>query len=368
MTCIIEGPCICHKQCSHSDGPRRWAWHNTHITRRIAEEQRLTIRPKTGRTRKRPARPRTSIKDKISNLHLLLRVPSFSRWPLQVRFFCEDVYRVWQLWNERVAGSVRGGVNVLLDLKLPEEVINDDGLLMSTQAKAKQKREALGKGGIQGLDIGYSELKDHVDKSIFLLAEDEGLKCAVCAKNLGPQTAMALVCPRENCRTASHMTCLATKFVEDEGAGAAVTPVSGRCPGCREELRWIDLIKELSLRVRGEKEVAQMMKKPKERKVKKPMAKEGTASQLEAHTLVKEDGADPNEDLADADMRALNASDESLPDDWQYQDDDDDDRMSVMSGHSALSDGMSPTKRSSTTSKLPAVIEDSDWDDAELLD
>lgn len=168
--------------------------------------------------------------------------------------------------------------------------------------------------------------------------------------------------------TASHVTCLATKFIKDEGAGGAVTPISGRCPGCKSELQWIDLIKELSLRVRGEKEVAQIMKKPKELRVKKPIAKNATASQLEAQNVVEEDEANPNEDLVDANMRALNTSDGSLPDDWQYQDDDDDGRISVMSGHSALSDGMSPTRRSSTTSKMPAVIEDSDWDDAEFLD
>ena len=256
----------------------------------------------------------------------------------------------------------------MLDLKKPENTILDDGLAMTTQAKGKKKREALGKGGIQGLDVGYNELKTHVEKSIFFLAEDEALKCAVCARNLGPQTAMALVCPQEGCMTASHVTCLATKFVEDEGAGAAVIPTSGRCPGCKKELQWIDLIKELSLRVRGEKEVAQMMRKPKELIFKKPIAKNTTASQLEAYNVVEEDGADPNEDLVDANMRALNTSDGSLPDDWQYQDDDDDGTMSVMSGHSALSDGISPTRRSSTMSKMTAVIEDSDWDDAELLD
>lgn len=381
MPVTVQDPCTCCKHCSLSDRPRRWAWHNTHITRKIPTEQRITIpqtktrrSAKTGHTRKRPVRPVTSLEDKLedklSNLHLLLRVPSFSRWPLQVRFFCEDVYQVWQLWSERVDGTIRGGIKVLLDLKQSEENINDGELPLSTQARGKRKREALGKGGIEGLDVGYSELKKHVEKSIFSLAEDKALKCVVCARSLGPKKAVALFCPQEKCRTASHMTCLATKFIENEGAGAAVTPVSGRCPGCEEELQWIDLIKELSLRMRGEKEVAQMLKKPKERKTKMPKIKNGAASQLEAHTAVGEDVADSNRDLIE-DMRALDASDESLPEDWQYQDGDDDDMMSLMSDHSALSDGVeaaSPNKRSSTAPKLPAVIEDSEWDDAELLD
>ena len=192
----------------------------------------------------------------------------------------------------------------MLDFKQPEEVVH---------------------GGIQGLDFGYSKLKDHVEKSIFFLTEDEARKCALCAKNLSPQTAMALLCPQEGCRTASHMICLATKFIEEEGTGVGVTPISGRCPGCKEDLKWIDLIKELSLRARGEKEVAQMMKKPKERKTKYSNAKNATASQLEARTVLEENAADPHKHL----MEAVDAPNEILPDVWQRQDDDDDDMTSM---------------------------------------
>ena len=305
-----------------------------------------------------------SLTDKINNLHLLLRVPSFSRWPLQVQFFCVDAYQAWRLWNERVNGSIRGGINISLDLKQPEAVDNDGEVDMSTRAKGKRKREALGKGGIEGLDVGYSELKGHVQKGVLFLAKDEALACAICAKDLGSKTAMTLLCPREDCRTASHMSCLAAKFIEDEGTGAAVTPISGRCPGCSEELQWIDLIKELSLRVRGAREVARMMKK-----LRVPVTKNAAASHHEAPAAVQEDATDPSKDLDY--MRAPDDSDDSLPEDWHCQDDNDDDMMSVMSGHSAQSDGIeaaSSPKRFPSAPKLPAVIEDSDWDDAELLD
>ena len=269
--------------------------------------------------------------------------------------------------------SVRCGVKVLLDVKQPERIINDGELPMTTKAKSKRKLEALGKGGIEGLDLGYSELKNHIEKSSSMLAENKVLKCAVCAKNLGPKTEMALVCPQEDCWTASHMTCLATKFIEDEGAGAAITPISGRCPGCKVELQWIHLIKELSLRVRGQKELVKVTKKLKghETKTRVPKTTAAVASQPETHKFEEEDVADPNEDLAGVDMRAFDASDESLPDDWQYQDDDNEDLMSVRSDYTALSDGVeaaSPAKRSSTAPKLPAVIEDSELDDAEFSD
>lgn len=374
---IDQDPSTDCKLCSLSDGSCRWAWNNTHITKRIAHEQRVSIpikrSPRKGRTRKRLVRPPTSLKDKLSNLHLLLRVPSFSRWPLQVRFYHEDVYQEWQRCNVRVNASVRDGIKVSLDVKQPEKIINDGELPMTTKAKGKRKLEALGKGGIEGLDLGYSELKNHIEKSNFMLAEGKILKCAVCAKNLGPKTAMALVCPQEDCRIASHMTCLATKFIEDEGAGAAITPISGRCQGCKVELQWIHLIKELSLRVRGEKEVAKVTKKLTEQKTKTQVPKTmiAVASQPEAHTFEEEDVVDPNEDIAGVDMRALDASDESLPDDWQYQDDDNEDLMSVRSDHTALSDGIeaaSPAKRPPAAPNLPALIEDSELDDTEFSD
>ena len=316
-----------------------------------------------------------SLKNRITNLHLLLRVPSFSRWPLQVRFFCQDVYENWQHWNKTVDSSIRDGIKVSLDMKQSEETINTGNLPRSTQAKGKQNREVLGKGGVEGLDVGYNELKDHIEKSISCLAEHEAFKCAICAKEMGPKLATALFCNQGTCRTVSHLTCLAARFVEDEGANAAVTPVSGKCPGCKEKVLWIDMVKELTLRLRGEGKVVQMMRKPRAPSIRVPKTKvpkmNNAAVSLEAHALPQENVAESDEVLIEAELSALDTSDESLPDDWHHQVDDDDDIMTAMSSHVAHTDGVevaSPTKGSSTSQKLPAVIEDSDWDDADLLD
>ncbi len=80
---------------------------------------------------------------------------------------------MWQIWADRVDGEIRGGIKVLLNVKQPIEAIDDGEIPMSAQAKGKRKRQAIGRGGIEGLDVGYSELKGHVEKSIFLLGEDE---------------------------------------------------------------------------------------------------------------------------------------------------------------------------------------------------
>ena len=295
-----------------------------------------------------------SLKNRITNLHLLLRVPSFSRWPLQVRFFCHEAYEKWQKWKKKVDSSIRDGIKVSLDMKQSEESINTGNLPLMTQAKGEQNLEALGNGGVEGLDVGYSKLKDHIEKSISCLAEHEAFKCAVCAKEMGPNLVTALFCNQGTCRTVSHLTCLATRFVEHEGANAAVTPVSGKCPGCKEELLWIDLVKELTLRLRGERKVVQMMRKPREPSTRVPKTKvpknKAAVSQLKEIAIPEEDVTESVGILMEAEMRALDASDESLPDDWHYQVDDDDDVMTAMSSHVAHSDGVEVAKPSKGSS------------------
>jgi len=350
-----------------------WAWHNCHITKKIAEDQRITHpqtkkrkSKKTGEEVKRIVRPRTGLLEKLQNLHLLLRVPGFARWPLELRFFNKDVYDMWGDWYDRVDASKKRGIKVVSDVKQPEEIYKNDQTPMSTHAKGKRKREKLGKGGVDGLDVGYGRLKEHLEKSVFLLAEDEETDCAVCRNPLGPASKMSLACPRDGCRAAFHMNCLATKFLNDRRGDEILIPILGYCPGCKAELQWIDLVREMSLRVRGKKEVAQLMKKPRERTTKKSKTTALPAQGVESKDL--EDDHSP-EDTHTVPVAA--ETDDSLPDDWHYQEDDD--MMSTTSVGSVRSDSvetMNPTKHSSTVPrfiKLGAVVEDSEGDDAEDL-
>ena len=352
------------------------------MTKKIADEQRITMpqkrtraSPKSRKLRTKIIRPWTSLTEKISNLHLLLRVPGFARWPLQVRFFCEDVHQKWQRWNESVDASIRSSIKIILDVEQQGEALEYEETPVSTQAKAKRKRDAFGKGGIGGLDVGYEALKGHLDKSIFLLAEDEVKKCAVCSKDMVLAAKMMLVCPQGGCRAAFHMACLAAEFLKDEGTGGPIVPTSGRCPGCKAELQWVDLVKEMSLRARGEKEVAQLMKKPRERKAKVPkMSKSAAATMLApAETDHSEDASETeaDEDIGGEVATTAGAEDNPLPDDWHFQGNDEDDMNSVTSAASGFSHSMdvaNPSKTSVAAPRFKTMIEDSDWDEAELLD
>ena len=339
-----------------------WAWQNSHVTKRIAEDDRITKKAervtkasdrdseaKPRRKRRKPPKPPLKLPETVFNLHVLLRVPSLARWPLAVRFFCKDVYDLWHDYDERCGRSVRHGISISLDQTQSVEPLGES----SVHAGAKWKRQANGNSGVQTLDLSYSHLKDHLEKSIFLLSDDESVSCAVCLEDLGPQRRTALVCPQDECRTASHMTCLAKKFLEDEGSDASIVPVSGKCPVCRTQCSWIELVKEMSLRAKGEKEVALLTKKPKQRKGDVVMAGTGMNSKIDPDDSESELDQEPEDDV--------------LEDDWLPQDADDD-TSSVTSAASEISESTNAAGAKESAQLSRIVIEDSDWDDAHMLD
>lgn len=267
-------------------------------------------------------------------------------------------------------GAIRGGIRVSLDVKPPAESLIHDELPPCTEVRQDQKHDPAGKGGIEGIDAGYGQLKNRIEKSLFLLSEGEDTKCAICSEDINPHITTALVCPQGTCSTAFHMTCLAKRFLDSEQPEDSVLPTSGTCPKCDSRLQWIDLVKEMSLRTRGEMEMARLMKKPRIRKTK--VSKTKKAVLVDAAVEIADDEAEGDHyhtlDEDDADTSMI---EDPLPDDWFYQEDDDDDSVSVTSATSAIRTSFDPpssVKPISTGSRLEIVINDSDWDDAEVLD
>lgn len=281
------------------------------------------------------------------------------------------MYDVWIRWSERVNGEIRPCAKVFLDVKQPVESPNDPAGSPSAQIKRKQKREAIGKGGIDGIDVGYSKLKDYLEKSLFLLAEGEENRCTICAEHIEDQSHTVLVCSLATCRAVFHMSCLAKNFLDKEQQKNAVIPTFGKCPNCKSKLQWVDLVKEMSLRVRGETEVAKLMKKPKISKAKAMKSTKGLLADAAAKPTVDEADGDYNHGLEEDDSDRPSALDEPLPDDWHFQEDDDDDRISVASATSNASTRLDPTLHTNPIgpgARLEVVIDDSDWDDVEVLD
>lgn len=319
---------------------------------------------RTREERKVPVCPPMSLSDKLSNLHLLLRVSAFRRWPLTVKFFSEYAYNTWQSCHEKADAIIRSGIKVIFEANPAVDMSQPANLSVSSHGNGKRKQEALKQSGIEKIDVGYSYLKGPIEKSTFLLADGETINCSVCAREIGLERKLSLICPAEGCKAAFHLSCLGKKFLHDEGASDSVVPTLGKCPECKLELLWVDLVKEMSLRIRGTKELAVLTKKARGRKAKVPkLAKAGVSK---AEISEGEDATDTDTDSSSlgAALLSADAEDDLLQDDWRFQeDDDDDDLTSITSAASGFSDGIdvpSPGKPSVVAPRLKTVIEDSE--------
>ena len=307
-----------------------WAWQNTHLTRHILPGARITqaqmrerFSPKTGKIRKRNVRPRMCLTDRLLNLHLLLTSESFARWPLWATFYAEDVYRVWQ---KTTAAKGDCGVVVTMD---------------ESSKAANAARE--GSKGVYAVDVGYDALKPHLEKSQKLFADGCKVKCVVCKLDLPLNGAMSLVCSSDGCHAAGHLECFARAFSKHHKEQAFL-PVDGRCPSCGTKHKWVDLVKEMTLRQRGESEIKKIFK------VKKPRAKKSAKVSDNAGS------EESDEEMIDT---------PPLEDDWHQLSDTEDDVADAP--HIRSDPSLTRWKAAAFATHSEPVIEDSDWDDAEIV-
>lgn len=314
----------------------RWAWQNTHMTRHISPDSRLTngrtnvrISPKTGRPRKRPARPRLSLTDRLANLHLLLGSSSFRRWPLKVTFYAQDVFRVWQRWTaQNEVEALPQRTEVTLDAST-----SDTESLPETT-------------GIHALAVDYSAMKSHVEKTKATLEASPACICSICEHSLPSDGGATLFCPHDGCNTAGHIECFANAFTKDKPN--TIVPTSGSCPSCGTKLQWVELVKELSLRMRGEKEIQKLLKVRKPRATKKGVA-------VSEPAFAEEEPSDDDEELVDH-WHELFDSESELAE------------PVTRSNRSPIPAFKTSHRQSyDTMAYSEPVIEDSDWEEAMVL-
>jgi len=192
-------------------------------------------------------------------------------------------------------------------------------------------------------------LESYLEKSQKAFENADWLYCAICQNGLPASGAMTLVCPDKGCNALTHMECLSTTFLATNSN--ALVPTSGQCPSCGTRLQWIDLVKELSLRMpRGEKELKAIFKK-----------RRSTKKQAEA--VVAADGED-DDDIADEPL-----SDDDI-DDWHELSEESDGEIDQCRDKSDAGNVSKPTAflQPRDTKNFPEpVIEDSDWDDADII-
>ena len=183
-------------------------------------------------------------------------MPSFSRWPLEIRFFSEDVYKAWLEWTRTVAEPLRSSVAITKDFP-PNSLTENE----SSEIPQTKKRKV--DYGIDALDVGYASHKTHVEKGKEVVEFEREGKCTLCKDGLEHDAGIYAICPNTGCESVTHLTCLGKHFTEDADS---VIPITGNCPSCNIELRWVDIVKEATLRLRGQKEVEKLLKVKRARK------------------------------------------------------------------------------------------------------
>ncbi|KAF2455577.1 hypothetical protein BDY21DRAFT_68158 [Lineolata rhizophorae] len=248
----------------------------------------------------------------IRHLHRLLCAKSFSRWPLRVRFFAPDVFDIWRSWEEQSPKEqrVEAHVSVSFDEPTTRESAQDAVIGAEKEGQAREvvqferqeedQDRIVAKSGkqeqetssavavkfavpsaIAEIDVSYMPAKQLLEKSRGVLssssADESGsrsFQCAICASTIHPADdahIAALICPSERCDALCHLSCLAAHFLaeermttvsrQDNGADAVLIPTSGSCPKCLKRSEWKELVTDLSLRLRGAKEVRELVRK-----------------------------------------------------------------------------------------------------------
>jgi structure-specific endonuclease subunit SLX1 len=336
----------------------RWAWQNPHVTLHIPPESRIqhaTQKKRSGQ----PKRPCHTVHSLISNLHLLLRVPSFSRLPLDVRFFNEDVHKAWLNWTKAAAEPIRDSIPIITDFPPADSAPGNE----SDGSPRTKKRKT--SHGIAALDVDYAKEKDYVKKAKEVIDFEREGACSVCHEDLEHDAGIYTICPNHGCETVAHITCLSKHFLENDED--SIVPIKGSCPSCKVELRWVDVVRELSLRMRGQKAVEKLLKGKRTR----------TAEATALQPIIEPSDIDEGEDDDDMEkdiyeeikrLQGLNLTESRMDmgDTWHDIDDSDDSDAPPVA--SAASQSTKAASGTSKTRALGTVIEDSDWDDALVLD
>ncbi|OLN89082.1 Structure-specific endonuclease subunit SLX1 [Colletotrichum chlorophyti] len=224
-----------------------WALTNPHLSLHIPSSSRISV--STGvKKNGHPRRPRASMSSILSNLQLLLGVPSFRRWPLRLHFFSEDVNKAWRTLCATSTEPLRKTLDVVTDFG-PDSAASSNDVAW----------------GIHALPLDYAPLKEYVEKGQSIATFEREGSCVICKEALPHGEGLYAVCPNDGCEGVGHLLCWSRHMLHHEGEQQAVVPVQGRCPQCGGNVRWVDMMKELTLRERGSKEIETLLKNKKRR-------------------------------------------------------------------------------------------------------
>jgi hypothetical protein len=193
---------------------------------------------------------------------------------LELRFFREDVYHAWEKACGKTPRTFRDSIPVLLDFP--------KGTGVAPRGAQDEELAAIGVDttGISKLPVEYADLRPYAKKAAEIVEWEQEGDCAVCRNAIEHDKGLIAICPSDNCKAVSHLDCLGRHFIDEEkddtplaSQGDLLLPIQGNCPSCGSNIKWIDVVKEITLRERGQKELAKLLKEPRVKKVKGPKEK-----------------------------------------------------------------------------------------------
>ncbi|KAK3374192.1 hypothetical protein B0T24DRAFT_577100 [Lasiosphaeria ovina] len=249
-----------------------WALTNPHLSVHIPSDSRLS-RSTQVKANGQPRRPSKSMVSILSNVHLLLRVPSFARWPLKLHFFVPEVYAAWQKWCATAAVPLRPSLKVVTDFGGAQTSEGElDDYSPAKESESSDGSEQTKPWGIHALPLDYEPIKDYVAKAQGIFEFEREGDCVVCHRAIESGEGLHAVCTNGGCDGVGHLSCWSRHFMPSQGLDN-ILPIQGWCPKCHGEIQWSDMMKELTLRLRGKKEVDKLLKTKKRRAPNKVKAK-----------------------------------------------------------------------------------------------
>lgn len=245
---------------------------------------------------------------------------------------------MWSRWTTQQFEKLRPGIVISMDVS-------------SCASEKSQGEEASPDApaiGIHALDLGYSGLKSQIEKCQEIFDGSRAIECSICRRETPSVGFATLVCPHEGCKAGFHLQCLSTAFLKAEGGTAkdALIPTTGNCPQCDASLMWADLVKDLSVRMRGEKEI-------------KVICKPRRANKAAAAAENDHDSGSENEMLDNALLEQG---------DWHELSDSTDNEHIAMNAQSDPALSAPSFKRSTIAEKRSVpIIQDSESDEGDIL-
>ncbi|KAK7955099.1 GIY-YIG catalytic domain containing protein [Apiospora saccharicola] len=221
-----------------------WALANPHLSLHIPSADRITIATKKKRNG-HPKRPPYSLTSVVSNLHLLLRVPSFLRWPLKLHFFNRDVYKAWLKWCGTATDKLRDTMAIVTDF----EPVAGTEVAKSTELGTQGEEEEAAAPPQPGASMPCPWTTRQCEKS-----------------SRRPSEGVYAACTNAGCEGVGHVACWSSYLLGGSGAADEVLPIGGNCPQCDGPVTWGEMMTEMTLRMHGRKEVEKLLKKPRKKR------------------------------------------------------------------------------------------------------